>query len=531
MISYFLQTTICFSLFYLLYHFLLRGDKFFDLQRIYFLSTIILSITIPIIELGGYQPVAVQQIPVVTDVLSYVQITGQTPAIGESLSWADYLMVAYFAIAGLLFLKFIFTIRTLIKVIRKGEKEVAGRYIMLYTDKQIFVASFFKYIFIQKSLKLENESLSIMLIHEKKHIHDFHFIDLIILEIIKIIFWFNPIIYLYSSSLKSVHEFICDQEVVQYTTPEHYEKLLIKSFFNQIGMPLLSQFSETSIKRRLIMIKKQKSVWIKKFKFLVVIPMAFLLIYACNNEDLPEIIESSGEISGIVADKNGKPLPGVNIVLEGTETGTVSDLTGKYTLDNSEAGAKKITFSFLGKETMTVDIKSRSVIDILLDNDNSKLRELSDFKSEKGRIIKGKIVKSDGTGMPGVFILIAGNNAGAITDIDGNYQLNVPQQYNRLLFSFTGFESQVFEIGDKSVIDVVMEEKKIASNKESYGKVQKLLFEDDSAIKGSFIAYENNKEVNLKGENKELKISDEDQFTMYSFKENKSWIVAINSGK
>jgi len=472
MISYLIQVTICFGLFYLLYYFLLKGDKFFNLQRAYLLITLILSATIPLIELGSYQPVIAQQIPIVADAFAYIQMPQQTNTIDQQLGWSDYLFIGYLIIAGLCLFKFLFTVRSLVRVIRKGEKEISGRYTMLYTDKQILIASFFKYIFIEKSLRLEKESLDYMLIHEKKHIRDFHFIDLIILEIVKILFWFNPVVYLYSYSLKSVHEYICDQEVVRYTTPENYEKLLIKSFFKQVGMPLLSQFSETSIKSRLTMIKKQNSVWFKKLKFLAIIPITFLLVYACNQEEFNEIVSNSESevvttsqiFSGKVTDESGQPLPGVNIILEGTKVGTISDLSGNYKLDNSSTGAQKVTFSFIGLESVTIDIESKSVIDVSLIEDGSDLGDEKDDISltfEKNRKVKGRILLEDGKPASGVTVVLLGADIGAITSSEGNYEIAVPDDNGFLMYSFNGMKSQFLEVGQKAVIDVVMEEKEV----------------------------------------------------------------------
>ena len=466
MINYLVQVNICLGIFYGVYHFLLRRDKFFNLQRAYLLGTLFLSIIIPSIDLSNFKPEVVQQVPVVANAFAFMHLPVQQPSPDQGLSLSEIFLIGYGLVALMLSFKFLMTIRSLIVLINNGTKESYGKYTLIYTDKQILIASFFKYIFIEKSMKFEKESLDYMLIHEKKHIRDFHFLDLIILEVIKIIFWLNPFVYLHSFSIKSVHEYICDQEVVRYTTPESYEKLLIKSFFNQVGMPLLSQFSETSIKSRLNMIKKQNTVWFKKLKFLAIIPVAFLLVYACNQEDFDNLSVVSKEFSGKVTDTSGNPLPGVNIVLNGTRTGTISDINGQYKIDNSDAAAQQVTFSFIGMESVTLDIGSRSIIDVQLGEsdeiaESETLASALNLTFDDGLSVSGKILDEEGNPMPGVFVTIVGGNSGAVTDSGGNYKLSTPDKGGILLYSFEGFESQAVEIGNKSVIDVVMAEKEI----------------------------------------------------------------------
>ena len=77
----------------------------------------------------------------------------------------------------------------------------------------------------------------------------------------------------------------------------------------------------------------------------------------------------------------------------------------------------------------------------------------------QAREITGKVVSADdGEPLPGVSVAVSGTSIGTITDVDGNYQINVPQDAGMLIFSFVGLQSQELEIGTNMVIDVVMEQ-------------------------------------------------------------------------
>ena len=71
--------------------------------------------------------------------------------------------------------------------------------------------------------------------------------------------------------------------------------------------------------------------------------------------------------------------------------------------------------------------------------------------------ITGTVTDANGDPLPGVTISVPGTTIGTATDLDGAYSLSVPEG-STLVFSFIGFESQTVEVGDRSVINIVMSE-------------------------------------------------------------------------
>ena len=71
--------------------------------------------------------------------------------------------------------------------------------------------------------------------------------------------------------------------------------------------------------------------------------------------------------------------------------------------------------------------------------------------------ISGTVTDENGEGMPGVTVLVKGTSLGIATDIDGKYRLGVPEEATTLVFSFLGYVTQEVEIGNQSVINVVLE--------------------------------------------------------------------------
>ncbi|HLU90696.1 MAG TPA: TonB-dependent receptor [Cyclobacteriaceae bacterium] len=71
--------------------------------------------------------------------------------------------------------------------------------------------------------------------------------------------------------------------------------------------------------------------------------------------------------------------------------------------------------------------------------------------------VRGKVLDQDGEPIPGVTVSVPGTSIGTATDLDGEYSLTVPEG-STLVFSFIGFETQTFEVGDQSIINVTMRE-------------------------------------------------------------------------
>ena len=80
---------------------------------------------------------------------------------------------------------------------------------------------------------------------------------------------------------------------------------------------------------------------------------------------ISDAMQQQRKINGTVTDKEGSPLPGVNVVVTGTTQGTLTDVTGKYSFEVPQ-GSKSLTFSFIGMETQEITIGILTQIDITM---------------------------------------------------------------------------------------------------------------------------------------------------------------------
>src|SRR5690606_36274281 len=105
--------------------------------------------------------------------------------------------------------------------------------------------TFYRTIFLGEQLS-EAERQHI-LSHELVHVKQKHSLDLVFFELLKVIFWFNPLVYIYQSRIATVHEFIADDAVVKVSEKRSYYEQLLNSAFNTQNISFINQFFNHSL--------------------------------------------------------------------------------------------------------------------------------------------------------------------------------------------------------------------------------------------------------------------------------------------
>ncbi len=215
MISYLIEASIGLAAFYGFYRLVLHREKLLSINRYYLLVTSALALIIPIFNF---------KYPSTTSV-AVTQLGPELLTTGEAVFSLEALPFSTFYIAGLILAFLVFGIRFF-----KATRQLKGTFMYNRNQPNIVEVpgdeaySFFNTIFIGKNLTCSNEIREQVLAHEKAHIQDLHFLDLLYFELLKCFFWFNPFIYLYSKSVKLQHEYIADQHVLANTPAEAYEQ-------------------------------------------------------------------------------------------------------------------------------------------------------------------------------------------------------------------------------------------------------------------------------------------------------------------
>jgi len=284
MINYILQIVLFQFLFIVIYDVFLRNETFFNWNRAYLLLTSILSFFLPFIKINAFENASqinfVEHLPTVI-----LNPQESIKAVGAA-SFSSYALIIL--ILGSLFMLglFIYKISVLLLLKHRSNIKKYPSHTLVLIDKKGVVFSFFKFIYIDKLFI--NQPYKHIISHELVHIKQRHSVDLIFFEILKIITWFNPAIYIFQNRITELHEFIADAKTIEPENKSAFFNRLLTTTFKVTKVDFINQFYKHSlIKKRIMMTNKNKSKQVLKLKYLLLVPaLGSMLFYvSCQQKD------------------------------------------------------------------------------------------------------------------------------------------------------------------------------------------------------------------------------------------------------
>jgi len=329
------------------YYLLLRNDPNLLLKRFYLLSGIFAAWIFPLINfntqelLGSFTPtVFIDPFSDQQPAMDLIRIEGSTRF---TFQWKNLLAGLY--VTGVIFIlmKNLYIIR---KWNRTWRKTKTSEGMALIEGDQVF--TLFTRIFIPKNLK-DNPDLDHLLLHERAHVRQLHFIDLSIMELTLLVTWFNPFSWLISRMIKENHEHLADRQVLSAgINPAHYRAQLLNHTLGVNLFRLGNQFNHSLTFKRFKMMKKPKrSPW-GAMKIALLIPTVLITMGLTTGMSTQD-----GVISGkVIIAETKEPAPGAAVIIAGTTMGTVADINGDFKL--YVEGDPEIVISFVGYETLKI---------------------------------------------------------------------------------------------------------------------------------------------------------------------------------
>jgi len=281
--QYLLESSFCLAIFYLFYHLLLKKETHFQFNRAYLINTALFSLAIPIINIDFNKASHIsgaEQIFPVLNRLDEIQVGFQRTITSEAnafhLSVADVVTYLYMIGLFVMSLKLLHGLFRLFAIIRRSPKlKDKDHTLLISTD--VPAASFFSYIFWKDKADKSDPVQKTILDHEMVHVRQWHSLDVIAMELMVIIKWFNPLIYLFRHSLKQTHEFIADKYVSEQMMDKvSYAKILLSNK-NSEPLPVATNHFYGDIKERIKMLSSKPSSGYSSLKYLLALPIALVL--------------------------------------------------------------------------------------------------------------------------------------------------------------------------------------------------------------------------------------------------------------
>lgn len=242
-ITYLLKASLSFVVFYLLYLLCFRNDTLLNIRRFYFLAIILFSISFPFIniQLNQEQYSALPEFLLPAAIVT-ANTTGESSFYGNvfDFSLLQIVLGVIFFISSILLLRFIVQVFSLIRL-KKGLKQKSDdKYQYIYlVEKSSSSFSFFNWIFLNHPEgDIENDEV---IAHEKEHAKQLHSIDVVLIELTCIVFWWNPIVWMIRSEMKTNLEYLADRGVVNNGYDSYkYQYTLLQTINNNTGIPFIN---------------------------------------------------------------------------------------------------------------------------------------------------------------------------------------------------------------------------------------------------------------------------------------------------
>jgi len=299
MLIYILKFSTCLFIFMAFYKLFLERETMHQLKRFYLLFALVLSIGFPLITFTQF----VEPITITQNFTNTQQIILEHEAIEQTSLW-DYLPQLLWTIYGvgvLIFsLKFVLNLNVIFKKIHRNPKLKAHHYINVLLSDEVTPHTFFNYIFLNK-YKYESQQIpQEVFIHEQTHAEQKHSLDILFIEFLQILFWFNPLLYFIKSDIKLNHEFLADKAVLlNGIQPSQYQQLLLAFSSNAAEPQLANAINYSSIKKRFTIMKTQTSKQKMWLRSVLLLPLVALTLYGFSERK--EVV-------------NGETLTGLEII-------------------------------------------------------------------------------------------------------------------------------------------------------------------------------------------------------------------------
>ncbi|WP_417941334.1 M56 family metallopeptidase [Flavobacterium sp. RS13.1] len=398
-------------LFYCSYYFLLRKETFFNSNRWFLLTGLATCIILPLLV---YKKIVwIDAVPVST--INYSQSFVPQTIEQESfeINW-NYIAISIYCIGFVaLIIKFAIDFYSLNSVLKGKKIEQQADFKFVDVSENIAPFSYFDYIVYNSSMYTEAE-LENIIEHEKVHSDQNHTIDVLISRVFCVLFWFNPIIWLYKKAILQNLEFIADNEAAKKISDKKaYQYTLLKIITHESCVAITNHFYQSLIKKRIVMLNKNQSKKRNYWKYYAILPalVAFILLFqiktiAQEKNETKKVSERNKlvdvyKIKNTTTDaelkeitKKLKEIHNVDIEISEVKRNSNSQLTA-IKVDIEKGTGQDQTIQIEGNNP----IKSCGII-IATENGSRKINLVTDGVMDKPMVIGNRIVEVSETGSP-----------------------------------------------------------------------------------------------------------------------------------
>ncbi|GGG51421.1 hypothetical protein GCM10007332_11400 [Epilithonimonas arachidiradicis] len=270
------------------YYLLFLKDKtFHHYNRFYLLFLVIISLVLPLVKVSYFT--------IETNKNLYLLLSGfnqnqpQTTNYDITIYSVLYTIIGVVSIA--LLIRLIQGILKINSIKNQFPNETIEGIKFYQTNLNNAPFSFFRNLFWKKSIEINSPVGQQILKHEMVHIEQKHSWDKLLMQLVKSIFWFNPVFYFINKEINLIHEYLADKKAVKKSDTKAFAQMLLESHFSGSVLPVTSPFLSSNLKKRLTMITKNQTKYSYARK-LFALPILFFMVFAymvnAKNKEIKE---------------------------------------------------------------------------------------------------------------------------------------------------------------------------------------------------------------------------------------------------
>ncbi len=388
---YLLNASAGIALFYLVYWLFLRKETFHKSNRWFLVGSLIFAILLPLFPVHYQVLIEVEKdttsLKTIADTFKHIPVFAGDVGTTTDFSWQQAILLVYLTTAVIFLIRLLVQSIILFHIMVKHHTKTFKGVRIVENEKYGLPFSFFNIIFINPKFHTQ-ENLPEILAHEKVHIRENHWFDLLIIELLTVIFWFNPFIWFFERAIKQNHEYLADKGVLaQGHTVGRYQALLVNQLMGMQIIGITNNLNFALNTNRFKMMTKKKTSARRLIRFTWALPVLALLLFAfaepqysyteteiVGNKIVPTETQSGKQLTingKVVSKETGEAIPGASILIKGSTVGCVSDRDGTFTLVDKNPTVKsdgrlstEVVVSFVGLKTIVNTISaSGSAVD------------------------------------------------------------------------------------------------------------------------------------------------------------------------
>jgi TonB family protein len=167
---------------------------------------------------------------------------------------------------------------------------------VIEVNSEITPFAYFNKVYVPAS-SFEKQHIDTIILHEKTHLEQYHFADILLVQILTILQWFNPVAWMFEKTLKEVHEYLADEAVLKQGQDQGiYQAQLINQVLGGPVFSITNSFNNSLIKKRIVMMTKMKTSRMAQLKVLFFVPVLVILLVAFANPKSPELLNNTNNI-------------------------------------------------------------------------------------------------------------------------------------------------------------------------------------------------------------------------------------------